>query len=197
MDWDEESEDTANLARKTTIAEAYSRGRWLLGLLVLQVRQAFQLPSAQHAQGPPTCAAGCRAHPVLCWTNTSHCLKVGVLTAGSCCSAYLCLTLGTGADHLVVTLLLVTMLVGRWRQCRYGVPHLGSPTPVTASHLTERVETGNQSAIKVIRGLATGAISTSRESIVSTLKQQSIVGLLLGTGLAGTRAQQETDNMIV
>lgn len=46
---------------------------------------------------------------------------------------------------------------------------------------------GNQSAIKVIRGLATGALTTSRQSITSTLRQQSIVGFLLATGLAGKR----------
>lgn len=37
VDWDEESEDEQAVVRKSTVAEAWARGRWLLGLLVLQV----------------------------------------------------------------------------------------------------------------------------------------------------------------
>lgn len=93
--------------------EAWSRGRWLLGLLVLQSSSSFILDSYQQL------------------------LK----------------------DHLVVTLFL-TMLVGAGGNA------------------------GNQSAIKVIRGLATGTFDTSAPCIVRALKQQAGVGLLLGSGLA-------------
>ncbi len=43
---------------------------------------------------------------------------------------------------------------------------------------------GNQSAIKVIRGLATGAITATSESFTSTMKEQAAVGLILGAGLS-------------
>jgi Mg/Co/Ni transporter MgtE len=59
-------------------------------------------------------------------------------------------------DHLVVTLFL-TMLVGAGGNA------------------------GNQSAIKVIRGLATGSISSDWPSVLATLKQQ--VGARGGCGM--------------
>lgn len=62
-------------------------------------------------------------------------------------------------DHLVVTLFL-TMLVGAGGNA------------------------GNQSAIKVIRGLATGSITTSWKSIQATMTEQLEVALLLGGGLS-------------
>jgi Mg/Co/Ni transporter MgtE len=43
---------------------------------------------------------------------------------------------------------------------------------------------GNQSAIKVIRGLATGTITATGESMRKVLQQQAAVALMLGTGLA-------------
>ncbi|KAJ9518575.1 hypothetical protein QJQ45_018604, partial [Haematococcus lacustris] len=61
-------------------------------------------------------------------------------------------------DHMVVTLFL-TMLVGAGGNA------------------------GNQSAIKVIRGLATGSIKPSWQSARNTLQEQAAVGLLLGLGL--------------
>ena len=36
VDWDGDLEDPGTRARRSTFAEAWSRGRWLLGLLVLQ-----------------------------------------------------------------------------------------------------------------------------------------------------------------
>ncbi|KAF6248339.1 hypothetical protein COO60DRAFT_1289482 [Scenedesmus sp. NREL 46B-D3] len=93
--------------------EAVTRGRWLLGLLVLQSTSSFVLDSYQDL------------------------LK----------------------DHIVVTLFL-TMLVGAGGNA------------------------GNQSAIKVIRGLATGSITTSWNSIKTTMTEQLEVALLLGGGLA-------------
>lgn len=62
-------------------------------------------------------------------------------------------------QHLVVTLFL-TMLVGAGGNA------------------------GNQSAIQVIRGLATGQLSTTGRCVKRTLLQQSRVGLLLAVGLS-------------
>lgn len=93
--------------------EAWSRGRWLLGLLVLQSMSSFVLDSYQDL------------------------LK----------------------DHLVVTLFL-TMLVGAGGNA------------------------GNQSAIKVIRGLATGTMRPTGAGVRRAMTQQLAVGLMLGAGLA-------------
>ncbi len=95
------------------VAEAWSRGRWLLGLLVLQSMSSFVLDSYQDL------------------------LK----------------------EHLVVTLFL-TMLVGAGGNA------------------------GNQSAIKIIRGLATGSFKPTAAGIRRAMKQQAAVGLMLGLGLA-------------
>lgn len=95
------------------LSEAWNRGRWLLGLLVLQSMSSF----------------------VLDWYQ--QLLR----------------------DHLVVTLFL-TMLVGAGGNA------------------------GNQSAIKVIRGLATGSLNTTSPVILRTLAQQTLIGVILGTGLA-------------
>eukprot|EP00884_Botryococcus_braunii_P011280 jgi/Botrbrau1/20152/Bobra.0173s0054.1 len=97
----------------SVFAETWSRGRWLLGLLVLQSMSSFVLDSYQQL------------------------LK----------------------DHLVVTLFL-TMLVGAGGNA------------------------GNQSAIKVIRGLATGSIQPTAAAIKQTMMQQGMVGFLLGAGLS-------------
>ncbi|KAL0055784.1 hypothetical protein WJX82_004301 [Trebouxia sp. C0006] len=94
-------------------SEAWSRGRWLLGLLVLQSTSSFVLEQYQQL------------------------LK----------------------EHLVVTVFL-TMLVGAGGNA------------------------GNQSAIKVIRGLATGTIKTTWPSVRKTLTQQAYIGVLLGGGLS-------------
>ncbi|DBA96070.1 TPA: hypothetical protein ACH3X1_001569 [Trebouxia sp. C0004] len=64
-------------------------------------------------------------------------------------------------EHLVVTVFL-TMLVGAGGNA------------------------GNQSAIKVIRGLATGTIKTTWPSVRKTLTQQAYIGVLLGGGLSGS-----------
>ncbi|KAF8065428.1 MgtE [Scenedesmus sp. PABB004] len=93
--------------------EAVTRGRWLVGLLLLQSASSVVLDSYQDLL----------------------------------------------RDHLVVTLFL-TMLVGAGGNA------------------------GNQSAIKVIRGLATGSITTSWASIRATLTEQVEVSLLLGGGLS-------------
>ena len=97
----------------SAIEEAFVRGRWLLGLLVLQSSSSFILDRYQ----------------VL--------LK----------------------EHVVVVLFL-TMLVGAGGNA------------------------GNQSAIKVIRALATGQVRPSWSSFVKTCTEQSKVALLLGSGLA-------------
>ncbi|KAK9810750.1 hypothetical protein WJX73_004890 [Symbiochloris irregularis] len=93
--------------------EAWGRGRWLLGLLVLQSMSSF----------------------VLDWYQ--QLLK----------------------DHLVITLFL-TMLVGAGGNA------------------------GNQSAIKVIRGLATGSLNTTPRVMLRTLAQQTLIGVILGASLA-------------
>ncbi|KAK9822238.1 hypothetical protein WJX81_004024 [Elliptochloris bilobata] len=95
------------------VSEAWSRGRWLLGLLVLQSMSSFVLDSYQDLL----------------------------------------------REHLVVTLFL-TMLVGAGGNA------------------------GNQSAIKVNRGLATGALQPSAAAIQRMLLQQAQVGLLLACGLS-------------
>lgn len=105
--------DSAAPAPRTTIDEALSRGRWLVGLLVLQSSSSFILDSYQDLI----------------------------------------------RQHLVVTLFL-TMLVGAGGNA------------------------GNQSAIKVIRGLATGTIKPTGASMRRVLRQQAIVALLLGAGLS-------------
>jgi len=95
-------------------AEAFSRGRWLLGLLVVQSTSSIVLD----AYGPLL------------------------------------------RDHLVVTLFL-TMLVGAGGNA------------------------GNQSAIHVIRGLATGSLdANSSDDFAKTMLHQGGVGALLATGLA-------------
>lgn len=100
-------------AERSVAAEAWSRGRWLLGLLVLQSMSSFVLDSYQDL------------------------LK----------------------EHLVVTLFL-TMLVGAGGNA------------------------GNQSAIKIIRGLATGSLKPTAAGIRRAMQQQLAVGLMLGLGLA-------------
>lgn len=108
--------DVSRLAPKeatTAVAEAWARGRWLLGLLALQSTSSFVLDAYA---------------PLL-------------------------------RDHLVVTLFL-TMLVGAGGNA------------------------GNQSAIHVIRGLATGTITTAPASVKATLARQAAVGALLAAGLA-------------
>ena len=95
-------------------SEAFSRGRWLLGLLVVQSTSSIVLD----AYGPLL------------------------------------------RDHLVVTLFL-TMLVGAGGNA------------------------GNQSAIHVIRGLATGSLDAgSSEDFAKTMLHQGGVGALLASGLA-------------
>ncbi|GLC37697.1 hypothetical protein PLESTB_000803400 [Pleodorina starrii] len=110
---DEGGPSTTPPANMPVFAEALSRGRWLLGLLIVQSTSSFVLDAYQDLL----------------------------------------------RDHLVVTLFL-TMLVGAGGNA------------------------GNQSAIKVIRGLATGAIRPSWPSARATLRDQALVGLLLGTGLS-------------
>ncbi|KAK9841203.1 hypothetical protein WJX74_001839 [Apatococcus lobatus] len=95
------------------LAEAWTRGRWLLGLLVLQSTSSFVLDNYQQL------------------------LK----------------------DHIVVTLFL-TMLVGAGGNA------------------------GNQSSIKVIRGLATGSLQPTVAVIRKTLWQQAQIGLILGGALS-------------
>ena len=95
-------------------SEALTRGRWLLGLLVVQSTSSIVLDS------------------------------YGALLR----------------DHIVVTLFL-TMLVGAGGNA------------------------GNQSAIHVIRGLATGSLSAeSSDDFAKTMLHQGSVGLLLASGLA-------------
>jgi len=100
-------------AMYSAVEEAVSRGRWLLGLLIVQSTSSFVLDQYQELL----------------------------------------------REHIVVTLFL-TMLVGAGGNA------------------------GNQSAIKVIRGLATGSIKVSWQSVKNTLTEQAAVGLLLGGGLS-------------
>ena len=105
--------DVSNSMPKTAIGEAYERGKWLVGLLVLQSSSSFVLDSYQDLI----------------------------------------------REHLVVTLFL-TMLVGAGGNA------------------------GNQSAIKVIRGMATGAISPTFASLSRVMKQQISVAFILGASLS-------------
>ncbi|CAM9728295.1 unnamed protein product, partial [Hapterophycus canaliculatus] len=100
-------------ADASPVAESYERGRWLLGLLVLQSTSSSVLDKYQDLL----------------------------------------------REHVVVTLFL-TMLVGAGGNA------------------------GNQSAIKVIRGLATGRFTADAECALRIVGGQAIVGLLLGTALA-------------
>lgn len=93
--------------------EAYSRGQWLLGLLVLQSSSSVVLQRYEDLV----------------------------------------------RDNIVITLFL-TMLVGAGGNA------------------------GNQSAIRVIRGLATGELEVTYPCMVRTLWQQTRVGLLLSTALS-------------
>jgi len=95
------------------MVEAWTRGRWLVGLLILQSTSSFVLG-----------------------------LYEDLLR-----------------EHLVVTLFL-TMLVGAGGNA------------------------GNQSAIKVIRGMATGAMKDTKYYLLQALKRQAQVGCGLGLGLA-------------
>jgi len=104
---------SAKMINRSAVSEAYDRGKWLIGLLVLQSSSSFVLDSYQEL------------------------IK----------------------EHLVVTLFL-TMLVGAGGNA------------------------GNQSAIKVIRGMATGNIKATWSSLVSVLRQQVIVALILATSLS-------------
>lgn len=98
---------------KSAISEAYERGKWLVGLLILQSSSSFVLDKYQDLI----------------------------------------------REHLVVTLFL-TMLVGAGGNA------------------------GNQSAIKVIRGMATGTILPTLDSLRKVMKQQITVAFILGTSLS-------------
>lgn len=104
------ADDYADLSR---VEESYERGRWLLGLLVLQSTSSFVLDHYQTLL----------------------------------------------REHVVVTLFL-TMLVGAGGNA------------------------GNQSAIKVIRGLATGRFTADTACALRVIGEQATVGLLLGTALS-------------
>ena len=106
-------EDLIGMDAETVVGEAWERGRWLLGLLVLQSSSSVVL---QH---------------------------YGDLVR----------------DNLIITLFL-TMLVGAGGNA------------------------GNQSAIHVIRGLATGEMENTSECLRKTLAEQLQVGLLLATALS-------------
>lgn len=64
------------------------------------------------------------------------------------------------------------------------------PTPAAAASALPSLQVGaggnagNQSAIKVIRGLATGSMKPTGPGVRRALTQQLAVGLMLGTGLA-------------
>jgi hypothetical protein len=107
------AEDAVGTAADTVVGEAWERGRWLLGLLVLQSSSSVVL---QH---------------------------YGDLVR----------------DNLIITLFL-TMLVGAGGNA------------------------GNQSAIRVIRGLATGDMVVTKDCFVDTLWQQARVGFLLASFLS-------------
>eukprot|EP00892_Ulva_mutabilis_P007579 jgi/Ulvmu1/5193/UM021_0210.1 len=97
----------------TVLDEAWSRGKWLLGLLFLQSASSIILDRYQEML----------------------------------------------RDHLVITLFL-TMLVGAGGNA------------------------GNQSAIKIIRGLATGKIDNTWTAMRQNVSQQARVGIVLGSALA-------------
>jgi len=106
--------DSADVSvTKSAVGEAYERGKWLVGLLILQSSSSFVLDKYQDLI----------------------------------------------REHLVVTLFL-TMLVGAGGNA------------------------GNQSAIKVIRGMATGSISPTLDSLRAVMKQQITVAFILGTSLS-------------
>jgi hypothetical protein len=106
--------------RPSAVEEAYERGKWLVGLLILQSSSSFVLDKYQDLI----------------------------------------------RDHLVVTLFL-TMLVGAGGNA------------------------GNQSAIKVIRGMATGSIAPTLRSLRQVMKQQIAVAFILGTSLSAAGVRDE------
>ena len=126
-DFDEEDESALfnlSLVNATVFEEAYSRGKWLLFLLVLQSCSSFVLSSNE----------------------------------------------ALIQDNVIITLYL-TMLVGAGGNA------------------------GNQSAIEVITGLATGAIEYNAESFGKTVSKQLRVGALLGFFLgAGSFARVYVTN---
>lgn len=112
----------------SSVREAWTRGRWLLGLLVLQSSSSFVLDRYE----------------------------------------------GLLKEHIFVTLFL-TMLVGAGGNA------------------------GNQSAIKVIRGLATGGLEPTFDCLLRSLRQQVVVALLLGAGLSAggfTRVYLSTHDVV-
>jgi len=130
--------------RSRLLNEVLTRGRWLLGLLVLQSSSSFVLQSftqllqvlllplpfaVKHVLGP----------------TPSYC--------------DLALTPDGVQEHLVVTLFL-TMLVGAGGNA------------------------GNQSAIYVIRALATSSVKLSIPSLVQVLKREAYAGIILATFLS-------------
>lgn len=126
-DFDDEDESALfnlSLVNATVFEEAYSRGKWLLFLLVLQSCSSFVLSSNE----------------------------------------------ALIQDNVIITLYL-TMLVGAGGNA------------------------GNQSAIEVITGLATGAIEYNAESFGKTVSKQLRVGALLGFFLgAGSFARVYVTN---
>ena len=113
LDLDLDAMDGLVDADATVVEEAWTRGRWLLGLLVLQSSSSVVLQ--QYAD--------------------------------------------LVRENIVITLFL-TMLVGAGGNA------------------------GNQSAIRVIRGLATGEMEVTRECALRTVWQQARVGGLLGAALS-------------
>ena len=110
---DDDGEDIEGDIASGTIAEAYARGRWLLGLLVLQ--STSSVVSGRYEESP--------------------------------------------RDNVIIALVL-TVVVGAGGNA------------------------GNQSAIHVIRGLATGKMTPTMNSFRTTLGEQLRVGFLLGGALA-------------
>ena len=113
LDLDLDAMESLVDADATVVEEAWTRGRWLLGLLVLQSSSSVVLQ--QYAD--------------------------------------------LVRENIVITLFL-TMLVGAGGNA------------------------GNQSAIRVIRGLATGEMEVTRECALRTVWQQARVGGLLGAALS-------------
>jgi Mg/Co/Ni transporter MgtE len=130
--------------RASAVDEAWSRGKWLLGLLAVQSTSSFVLDAY------------------------SDLLR----------------------DHLSVTLFLVRVLgSGGERDVFFFFVLPPKPTPHTTLPQTMLVgaggNAGNQSAIAVIRGLATGTIrDASAQSMKPVLARQAAVGGLLAAGLA-------------
>ena len=151
------------------VDEAWSRGRWLLGLLVLQSMSSVVLDRYQELLQDHLVVTLFLTMLVRCrlWV----CVGGGGRGAAATWKSGLppaCTSAGPGVRGL--------------QGCRRHAE--ARPAPCTRPQVGAGGNAGNQSAIKVIRGLATGTMQDTGAGVRRAMQQQVAVGLMLGTGLA-------------